>query len=101
MFGEYEGLEKIEILQKQGDVIIMKATGIVRKVDQLGRIVLPIDLRREFDLKIKDDVEIFTEGATIILKKYVPACVFCGEVDNVNDFKGKIVCKGCLGGMKG
>ena len=79
----------------------MKATGIVRRVDQLGRIAIPIDLRREFDLKIKDDVEIFTEGDTIIFKKHVPACVFCGEVEDVSDFKGKIVCKGCLESMKG
>ena len=79
----------------------MKATGIVRRVDELGRIVIPIDLRREFDLKIKDEVEIFTEGATIIFQKYVPACVFCGEVDDVSDYKGKKICEGCMESMKG
>ena len=79
----------------------MKATGIVRRVDELGRIVIPIDLRREFDLKIKDDVEIFTEGDTIIFKKYVPACIFCGEVDDVSDYKGKKICEGCMESMKG
>ena len=79
----------------------MKATGIVRRVDQLGRIVIPIDLRSDFDLKIKDNVEIFTEGDTIIFKKYVPACVFCGEVDEVSDYKGKKICSKCFEEMKG
>lgn len=79
----------------------MKATGVVRKVDELGRIVIPIDLRRDFDIKIKDDVEIYTEGDTIILKKYTPACVFCGDVQDVSEYKEKMVCKVCLDGMKG
>jgi AbrB family transcriptional regulator, transcriptional pleiotropic regulator of transition state genes len=54
----------------------MKSTGIVRKVDQLGRIVIPIEIREIFDIKIKDGLEIFTEDNTIILKKYEPYCVF-------------------------
>ena len=78
----------------------MKATGIVRKVDILGRIVLPIALRREFDLKIKDDVEIYTEGTMILLKKYEPVCVFCGEKSDVSDFMDKKVCKECVESMK-
>ena len=67
----------------------MKATGIVRKIDDLGRVVLPIELRRTLNIDIKDPVEIFIEGDLIILKKYEPACVFCGEAANVENFRGK------------
>ena len=73
----------------------MKATGIVRKIDDLGRVVLPIELRRTLNIDIKDPVEIFIEGDLIILKKYEPACVFCGEAANVENFRGKNVCKSC------
>ena len=73
----------------------MKATGIVRKIDDLGRVVLPIELRRTLNIDIKDPVEIFIEGDLIILKKYEPACVFCGEANNVQNFRGKNVCKNC------
>lgn len=55
----------------------MKATGIVRKVDELGRIVLPIELRRTLDIEIKDPIEIFVDDEYILLKKYEPACIFC------------------------
>ncbi len=57
----------------------MKATGIVRKVDELGRVVLPIELRNKFDIKVKDPIEIFVDGSSIVLKKYEPNCVFCGN----------------------
>ena len=57
----------------------MKATGIVRKVDELGRIVLPIELRRTLNIEIKDPLEIYVDGESIMLKKYQPACVFCGS----------------------
>lgn len=73
----------------------MKATGIVRKIDDLGRVVLPIELRRTLNIDIKDPVQIFVEGDLIILKKYEPACVFCGEAANVENFRGKNVCKSC------
>ena len=65
----------------------MKATGIVRRVDKLGRIVIPVELREVMDIKIKDGVEIFTEDNTIILKKYDPSCVFCGESRDVSVIK--------------
>lgn len=78
----------------------MKATGIVRKVDELGRIVLPIELRRTLDINEKDALEIFNEGDLVILKKYQPACIFCGEVDGVIDFKGKKVCSKCINSLK-
>lgn len=67
----------------------MKSTGIVRKVDELGRIVLPIELRRTLDIDVKDSLEIYVDGSQIILKKYEPACVFCGNAKDVINFKGK------------
>ena len=67
----------------------MKSTGIVRKVDELGRIVLPIELRRTLDIAEKDALEIYVDGATIVLKKYQPACIFCDDATNVINFKGK------------
>ena len=73
----------------------MKSTGIVRKVDELGRIVLPIELRRTLDIDIKDSLEIFVEGSSIILKKYETSCIFCGSVKNIEPFKGKNVCSAC------
>lgn len=73
----------------------MKSTGIVRKIDDLGRVVLPIELRRTLNIDIKDPVQIFVEGDLIILKKYEPACVFCGEANDVENFRGKNVCKSC------
>lgn len=73
----------------------MKATGIVRKVDEVGRIVLPVELRSVLSIDNKDSVEIFTEDDKIILKKYEPACIFCGETKDVLMFKNKQVCSGC------
>ena len=61
----------------------MKSTGIVRKVDELGRIVLPIELRRTLDIEVKDALEIYVDGAQIILKKYEPACIFSGNADDI------------------
>ena len=74
----------------------MKATGIVRKVDELGRIVLPIELRRTLNIDIKDPVEIFVDGDSIMLKKYDPACIFCGSSDNVRQVRGKNICAACI-----
>ncbi len=74
----------------------MKSTGVVRKVDRLGRVVIPIELRRNLDIEEKDALEIFIEGENIILKKYAPACIFCGQAKNVTSFKGKNICPACL-----
>jgi len=74
----------------------MKATGIVRKVDELGRIVLPIELRRTLNIEIKDPLEIYVDGESILLKKYQPACVFCGSSDDVIQVKGKNICANCI-----
>ena len=78
----------------------MKATGIVRKVDELGRIVLPIELRRTLDISEKDSLEIYTDGSSIVLKKYQPACIFCGEAKDATLFEGKRICPGCLARLK-
>ena len=75
----------------------MKSTGIVRKVDELGRIVLPIELRRTLNISIKDPVEIFVNSNNeIILQKYEPACIFCGSADNVVTYKDRYVCRECI-----
>ena len=74
----------------------MKSTGIVRKVDELGRIVLPIELRRTLDINEKDALEIYVDEESIMLKKYQPACVFCGNADGVVSFKGKNICSSCM-----
>ena len=73
----------------------MKSTGIVRKVDELGRVVLPIELRRTLNIDIKDALEIYVESDSIILKKYEPSCIFCGSSEAVKEFKGKIIFNGC------
>ena len=78
----------------------MKSTGIVRKVDELGRIVLPIGLRRTLDISEKDALEIYVEGDKIILHKEHDACVFCDSTRNLTDFKGRFVCADCLGKLK-
>lgn len=78
----------------------MKSTGIVRKVDELGRIVLPSELRKSLGIDIKDSLEIYTSGDSVILKKYLPACIFCGEANDVTTFKGKNICKNCLKQIK-
>jgi len=74
----------------------MKATGIVRKVDELGRVVIPIELRRTLGIDLKDPLEIYVDGEHIIFKKYEPACTFCGNARNMTNFKGKNVCVDCI-----
>jgi AbrB family transcriptional regulator, transcriptional pleiotropic regulator of transition state genes len=75
---------------------MMKSTGIVRKVDELGRIVIPMELRRTLGIGEKDGLEIFVDENKIILKKYEPACIFCGNAEDTIHFKGRIVCSVCL-----
>ena len=78
----------------------MKSTGVVRKVDELGRIVLPIEIRKVLDIKQKDAIEIFTDEDKIILQKYQPACVFCSSADDIVYFNGKRVCAACVAKLK-
>lgn len=79
----------------------MKSTGIVRKVDELGRIVLPIELRRTLDIAEKDSLEIYVDGPSIVLKKYQPACIFCDDAKDVVNYKGKNVCPSCIQSLMG
>ncbi|NTU28878.1 AbrB/MazE/SpoVT family DNA-binding domain-containing protein [Brevibacillus sp. HB1.1] len=75
----------------------MKATGVVRKIDNLGRVVLPKELRNTFDLPEGTPMEVFVNNNQIILQKYVPGCALCGSVENVQTHKsGKLVCRACL-----
>ena len=78
----------------------MKSTGIVRKVDELGRVVLPIELRRTLDIAEKDAIEIYVDNENIVLKKYEPACIFCGNAKNIETFKNKNVCATCVSEIK-
>ena len=74
----------------------MKSTGIVRRVDELGRIVLPIELRRTLGIDVKDALENFVDGNQIVLNKYEPACIFCNSANDIVNFKGKNICRQCL-----
>ena len=81
--------------------VIMKSTGIVRRVDELGRVVIPIELRRTLEIAEKDALEIYVDGEQIILKKYQPACIFCSNAKDVENYKGKNICKSCMAELKG
>ncbi|MBQ8828301.1 MAG: AbrB/MazE/SpoVT family DNA-binding domain-containing protein [Clostridia bacterium] len=75
---------------------MLKSTGVVRKLDELGRVVLPIDLRRRMEITERDSMEIFTDGNMIVLKKYAPSCSFCSNAGELTMFRGKNVCSECL-----
>lgn len=78
----------------------MKATGITRRIDNLGRVVLPMELRRTLDINENNMLEIFLEGDRIILKKYDPSCVFCDHTEDLVFYKGRNVCPACLEELK-
>lgn len=73
----------------------MKSTGIVRRVDELGRIVIPIELRNKLKIGERDPLEIYVDGSSVILKKYEETCIFCGSNKNVVEYKGKLICEKC------
>ena len=73
----------------------MKSTGIIRKVDELGRVVIPIEIRNQFDIVEKDPIEIYVEGATIVLKKFQQNCIFCGNTGNLFKYNDKLICQDC------
>ena len=75
---------------------VLKSTGIVRKVDELGRIVLPIEMRRTLGIEEKDSLEIYVEGESVILRKYQPTCIFCESTRNLVALNGKNVCPDCV-----
>ncbi len=77
----------------------MKATGIVRRLDHMGRIVVPIELRRIRNINTKDPVEISIDSRCIVIEKYVERCYICGNTDDVNAFKGKHICMDCIKGI--
>ena len=77
----------------------MKSTGIVRKVDELGRIVLPIELRRTLDIAERDELEIYLDDDKVILKKYEPSCIFCASPRNLVSYRGRNVCMECIRNM--
>ena len=79
----------------------MKSTGVVRKLDELGRVVLPVEIRRTLNISVRDSLEIFVEEDRIVLKKYHPACIFCSNARDVKLFKEKLVCSRCLEQLTG
>lgn len=78
----------------------MKSTGIVRKVDELGRVVIPIEIRNQFEIAEKDPIEIYVDGSSIILKKYERSCLFCGNTKKIVSYKDKLICSKCLKQIK-
>ncbi len=78
----------------------MKSIGIIRHIDELGRIVVPKEMRKKMDIANCDPVEIYVEGDKIILTKYIPNCSFCGNDADVSEFKGKKICRACLDEIK-
>lgn len=78
----------------------MKSTGMVKRIDELGRIVLPKNVRQPMGIDTGDSVEIFTDGDRIILRKFEPACVFCGEAENVVFYQEKRICAACVERIK-
>ena len=74
----------------------MKATGVVRRIDDLGRVVIPKEIRNKLDIEEKDPIEIYLDGTSIILKKFETGCIFCNNSKELVSFKDKLVCKKCL-----
>lgn len=74
----------------------MKSTGVVRQLDTLGRIVIPVELRRTMNIAVKDSLEIYVDGDQIVLKKYQPCCVFCGSAKDTKEYRGHLICAKCL-----
>ncbi len=77
----------------------MKSTGIVRKLDELGRVVIPKEIRKKLNIGEKDPIEIYQDGDAIVLKKYQSGCIFCGNSKNLVLYDGKLICKKCLGNL--
>lgn len=81
----------------------MKSTGIIRRMDELGRVVIPIEIRNQFDIVEKDPIEIYVDGNSIVLKKFEPNCIFCGNTKDLLDYNGKLICTNCtkkIGSLK-
>lgn len=78
----------------------MKASGIIRRIDGLGRVVIPMEIRNKLDIKQNDPLEIHVEGSSVVVKKYEPDCTFCGSSKNITEFKGKNICEKCLAELR-
>lgn len=78
----------------------MKSTGMIRNLDQLGRIVLPIELRRVLNIGVGDGLEFYSDEHSIVLKKYEPACIFCNNANNIKVYRGKNMCGECYSQLK-
>ncbi len=81
----------------------MKSTGIIRRMDELGRVVIPIEIRNQFNIVEKDPIEIYVDGSSIVLKKFEPNCIFCGNTKNLLTYHDKLICKDCskkIGNLK-
>ena len=79
---------------------MLKNTGIKRKIDELGRIVIPIELREKLEIEVKDLIEIYVDNDKIVLKKYEPSCLFCGNTKELTKYKDKLVCQKCISKIK-
>ena len=78
----------------------MKATGVVRKIDPLGRLVIPIEVRRMLGLRENEPVEMFIDGTKVVIQKYVPACIICGSLADVHTIDDKNICDICVEKIK-
>lgn len=78
----------------------MKSTGMIRRVDELGRVVIPKEIRNKLDIEEKDPMEIYVEGPSIVLKKFESNCIFCGNTKDLIEYKGKLICKKCVDSLK-
>ena len=79
---------------------MLKNTGIKRKIDELGRIVIPIELREKLEIEVKDPIEIYVDNDKIVLKKHEPSCLFCGNTKELVNYKDKLVCTKCISKIK-
>lgn len=73
----------------------MKSTGIIRRIDELGRVVIPMEIRTQLNIEEKSPIEIYVDGSSIILKKFEPNCIFCGNIKNLTNYKDKLICVRC------
>lgn len=73
----------------------MKSTGIIRRVDELGRVVIPIEIRNQFNIVEKDSIEIYVQGSSIVLKKFEQNCIFCGNTNDLLSYNNKLICQNC------
>lgn len=81
----------------------MKSTGIIRRMDELGRVVIPIEIRNQFNIVEKDPIEIYVDGSSIVLKKFEPNCIFCSNTKNLLTYNDKLICENCskkIGALK-